>query len=457
MEARRQLLCNTRGCKFMKHTDKKNNGGTHCCLKCQRDGRGHGGKCNKHKIEYMKCNRGNCHFMKNPDVFNNGGSHCCNNCKKNKPHGTACTRVRVGRPEVKEDEKVEVEILEEYHGIDYPHHNIKHFPCGSLREARAIAAREIGGNKHIFASFCKQRNKIWIKNNADKNHPKVKNGVMNQNITLFYLKALFELGLAKCNRQTCNFMKDPDQKHGFCCLMCKTGGFHGPLCKQVGMGAVIREERSELKCDRPGCKFTKHPNIKNNGGTHCCHHCKTKGRGHGKACEKIPVNKVIRHELKCDRPGCHFVKNPDPKNNGGNHCCNSCKKDGQHGRACTRKRVGAVMQETGVVVREERFELKCERRGCKFTKHPNMTNNGGTHCCHDCKFKGGGHGKQCKQISIDLKCVRPGCHFVKHPQRKNNGGTHCCQSCLKEDGQHGRACTRKLLGGVMQELATGFV
>jgi len=347
MEARRSLLCNSPFCKYMKNPDKDNNGGTHCCKKCKNEGAGnHGGKCKKQHIKFMKCDRPGCNFVKNPDVFNNGGTHCCKHCKDGKNnHGGLCTKRAVGRDAEVKEEKIDVEILEEIHGINYPHHDIKVLPCGSLGEARAIAAREICGNKNVFAAFCRHRKKIWIKNHADKNHPKVKKGNENHNITLFYLKALFELGTAKCNRLACNFMKDPDQNHGFCCMMCKTGGFHGPLCKQQSMGAVIREERLELKCERRGCRFLRHKDVNNNGGTHCCNHCKRKGDGHGPACAKIPVGKVIRNEMKCERPGCHFVKNPNVKNNGGTHCCKACKMRGNHGGACTKKRVGEVMKE----------------------------------------------------------------------------------------------------------------
>jgi len=296
LEARRSLLCDTPGCEYMKNTDKDNNGGTNCCFKCKKEGLGkHGPKCKKHQVKFMKCDREGCSFVKNPDVFNNGGTHCCNRCKDNKErHGGLCTKRAVGRDADVKEEKLDVEILEEIHGMDYPHHDIKALPCGSLQEARAIAAREISGNTNIFAAFCKHRKKIWIKNHADKNHPKIKNGEINHNVTLFYFKSLFDIATVKCNRLSCKFMKDPDQKNGFCCLMCKTGGFHGPLCKKESIAAVIKEERRELKCERPGCIFVKHRDVNNNGGTHCCSHCKRKGEGHGRACAKVPVGKIIK-------------------------------------------------------------------------------------------------------------------------------------------------------------------
>lgn len=39
------------------------------------------------------------------------------------------------------------------------------------------------------------------------------------------------------------------------------------------------------KCQRNECMFTKHNNIKNNGGTHCCMMCKQNST-HGPACQK---------------------------------------------------------------------------------------------------------------------------------------------------------------------------
>jgi len=38
------------------------------------------------------------------------------------------------------------------------------------------------------------------------------------------------------------------------------------------------------KCQRNGCKFKVHTNIQNNGGTHCCRSCKDRN-SHGPACE----------------------------------------------------------------------------------------------------------------------------------------------------------------------------
>jgi len=392
----KQLQCNSRGCNFMKYPDKENNGGTHCCKLCQIAGkRKHGPKCKKHKIENATCDRSTCWYLKNPDVLNNHGTHCCKGCKEGRAdfkegrkHGMLCTKNRDYRPAPAERKEKEVEKLEEFHGVDFPHFDLTTFPCGSLREARSIAAQKIGKHKIVFAAFCSLRQKIFIRKRFPKNHPNAKKVVVNPHVTLFYLTGLFNLGAkcnrktcyfmkspdqdhgfccrlcmatgnhgplcalfdlgTKCNRKTCNFMKNTDQDHGFCCLLCKTAGNCGPSCKKVVMGAVIREERE--KCERPGCRFKKHPDRKNHGGTHCCGYCKI-GKGHGKLCEQKPVGKVVVQERQCERPGCHFLKNPDTKNNGGTHCCLGCKKVGQHGGKCAKKRVGAVMQDlaTGFV------------------------------------------------------------------------------------------------------------
>jgi len=338
MQVKRQLLCNSRGCYFMKYPDKENNGGTHCCKLCQIAGKGkHGPKCKKHKIENFKCDRSICPYLKNPDVLNNHGTHCCKACKEGRwTHDMLCKKNRVGGPAPADhkEEKIEVEILEEFHGIDFPHVDIINFPCGSLREARSIAAQKIGKHKTIFAAFCSLRQKIFIRKRFPQNHPKVKKGVVNPHVTLFYLTGLFDLG-AKCNRKTCYFMKNTDLDHGFCCLLCKTTGNHGPLCALFDLGA---------KCNRKTCNF-----MKNTDQDHgfCCLLCKTAGN-HGPSCKKLVMGAV---ELKCERPGCRFTKHPDPKNHGGTHCCGYCKIGKGHGKLCEQKRVGAVMQDlaTGFV------------------------------------------------------------------------------------------------------------
>jgi len=61
--------------------------------------------------------------------------------------------------------------------------------------------------------------------------------------------------------------------------------------------------------------------------------------------------------IKCARPECEFEKHPNPKNNGGEHCCNSCKLTGIHGPAC--KGAGEKSLNNTIVVahyRSKRFE-----------------------------------------------------------------------------------------------------
>ena len=43
---------------------------------------------------------------------------------------------------------------------------------------------------------------------------------------------------------------------------------------------------------------------------------------------------MIQIKEKCIRPGCNFLKHDDPKNNGGTHCCNFCRTKGLHGVLC---------------------------------------------------------------------------------------------------------------------------
>jgi len=43
-------------------------------------------------------------------------------------------------------------------------------------------------------------------------------------------------------------------------------------------------ETEWLPCKRAGCAFMSHSDMRNNGGTHCCYSCKI-GKGHGPACE----------------------------------------------------------------------------------------------------------------------------------------------------------------------------
>lgn len=44
---------------------------------------------------------------------------------------------------------------------------------------------------------------------------------------------------------------------------------------------------------------------------------------------------MIQTNEKCVRQGCNFLKHEDPKNNGGTHCCNFCRTKGTHGVLCS--------------------------------------------------------------------------------------------------------------------------
>jgi hypothetical protein len=45
--------------------------------------------------------------------------------------------------------------------------------------------------------------------------------------------------------------------------------------------------KGAAECARDGCKFLRHADIKNNGGTHCCLHCKVTSGTHGEFCMKL--------------------------------------------------------------------------------------------------------------------------------------------------------------------------
>lgn len=83
------------------------------------------------------------------------------------------------------------------------------------------------------------------------------------------------------------------------------------------------------KCKREGCKFRKCPIFENNGGSHCCIHCKL-NEGHSPFCTS-----VLSFE-QCRKLGCTYYKHPDIDNNGGNYCCKYCKESREgHSSSCT--------------------------------------------------------------------------------------------------------------------------
>jgi len=55
------MLCSRSNCNFIRHVDKKHNGGTHCCLACKMEGKGHDPLCEQIKLYSPSCrlNEGN--------------------------------------------------------------------------------------------------------------------------------------------------------------------------------------------------------------------------------------------------------------------------------------------------------------------------------------------------------------------------------------------------------------
>jgi hypothetical protein len=58
----------------------------------------------------------------------------------------------------------------------------------------------------------------------------------------------------------------------------------------------------------------------------------------------------------------------------------------------------------------------------------------------------------------NIKCVREGCNFIKHIHTPNNGGTHCCADCKLGNG-HGPACYKESFDSVIKakEKTVGFI
>lgn len=46
-------------------------------------------------------------------------------------------------------------------------------------------------------------------------------------------------------------------------------------------------------------------------------------------------------------------------------------------------------------------------------------------------------------VSYTQNCIRPSCNFKRHIDITNNGGTHCCHLCQLE-GTHGPRCTKEM-------------
>lgn len=59
-----------------------------------------------------------------------------------------------------------------------------------------------------------------------------------------------------------------------------------------------------IRCQKPECNYVINENKRNNGGTHCCHSCKNKNDEHGKNCKKqvyidyLPISEGIKSAEK---------------------------------------------------------------------------------------------------------------------------------------------------------------
>jgi len=68
----------------------------------------------------------------------------------------------------------------------------------------------------------------------------------------------------------------------------------------------------ENKCENPSCVFKKHTDINNNGGTHCCATCKKTNGNHGHLCSKTNYNVNTPNQKKLllsyQRSGNHLTR-----------------------------------------------------------------------------------------------------------------------------------------------------
>eukprot|EP01043_Picozoa_sp_COSAG02_P029210 COSAG02_NODE_1808_length_10843_cov_4.345867_2_plen_2020_part_00 len=58
----------------------------------------------------------------------------------------------------------------------------------------------------------------------------------------------------------------------------------------------------QKKCERPGCPFMFHADVKNNGGTHCCAGCKA-GGGHGPSCHRLVFEAPAKEPVAVETGG----------------------------------------------------------------------------------------------------------------------------------------------------------
>jgi len=62
--------------------------------------------------------------------------------------------------------------------------------------------------------------------------------------------------------------------------------------------------------------------------------------------------------------------------------------------------VETAYPKTAVGMRQKNFETKCMRFSCNYLQHADIKNNGGTHCCLQCKAGSGTHGVFCMKLHI---------------------------------------------------------
>jgi hypothetical protein len=62
--------------------------------------------------------------------------------------------------------------------------------------------------------------------------------------------------------------------------------------------------------------------------------------------------------------------------------------------------VETAYPKTALGIRQKSRETKCMRFGCNYLRHADIKNNGGTHCCLNCKSDAGGHGLFCMKVPM---------------------------------------------------------
>ena len=90
--------------------------------------------------------------------------------------------------------------------------------------------------------------------------------------------------------------------------------------------------------------------------------------------------------------------------------------------------------------------MLCKSTVCNFIVHPDKKNNGGEYCCRSCKKDVNTHGDCCKKILA--KCRSADCIYSRHSNAHwNNGGEYCCFCCLSLGSHiHGPYCARNIYG-----------